>query len=307
MKKQIFTIADAMLPRWVAKLPYTFAILALKLIGFGLDCVVWSRNSVRSKTFIFGVSDLDITVISRRNLNVSFFNDCLLTLKKLFIFLGEINLYDEKDLELVLNHMNPYELGRDPELESFVKLKNKEIRNVDKFVYIQRMLFSDIHSLHEAPNLRQAKWRLILNAIGHNHNQKFIDLNYVIKVLKDLSCSSERISQSIDNWKTKILKKKIDIFHEDFGEGFRILAPHCYLWFHSMDESFFLKGLNEFEKNVVKAQIDWEISGIYSQKYHLERESISLHISRLKMVYSFISNNEELKKLEFIIHRLFYL
>ena len=105
----------------------------------------------------------------------------------------------------------------------------------------------------------------------------------------------------------EVLKKEIDVFHEDFGEGFRILAPHCYLWFHRMDESFFLKGLNEFEKNVVKAQIDWEICGIYSQKYQLEKESILLHISRLKKVHSFISTKDELKRLEFIIQRLFYL
>lgn len=298
MRKQFFRKIDSLLPRWVARLPYDFALWTMKaVLGMGLKTKVWNRNSTRSGSFIMGVSDLDITILSRSSVPFEFLNYSLAVFKKIFIFLGETNLYHEKQLEMVLPRMNAFEMKRDPVLKGMAAHPVEESA-VEKFVFTQRMLFADIFTLKEDPTMRQSKWRNHFELIGYPHQGKLIDLTFVVNSLKELSSYDPLISQGLESWLKEIGKPGFNIYETDLTSGFKIMAPHCYLWFHHQDESSFLEGLNDFQKAIIKRQIDWEFWGLYAQRFHLNRNSIVEHMGRLKQAYKFVSSAEEYERLE---------
>jgi len=298
MRKRFFRLIDSMLPRSVARLPYDLALWVLKgFIGLGMHCFVWNRNSTRSGAFIMGVSDLDITVIGRERVSFELLRDALAKLKRLFIFLGETNFYQESHVEFVLPRMNAFELKRDPVLREFSSVAVEE-DDVAKFVFTQRMLFSDVLTLKEAPSLRQAKWKNHFDLIGYSHQGQTIDLKFVMDSLKQLCHHNERISRAVDNWAKAVFEKNFDVYHADLGEGFKLLAPHCHLWFHLNDETEFLKATDVFEKRLFKAQLNWEFWGLYTQRFHLNREQILAHLKRLQKAYNVIASTEEKERLE---------
>lgn len=298
MRKQFFRRIDSVLPRWLALLPYTCALLALRaFIGIGLNSWVWNRNSTRSGAFVFGVSDLDVTVVSRGSLSFEFLRSVLSGMKNIFIFLGETNLYQLSHLPIVLPRMNAFELKRDPVLKEFHPLIKTE-DNVEKFVFTQRMLFADVFTLASEPVLRQSKWKNHFDLIGYNSQGKFIDLDFVIDALKNLCDQNSRICSALDVWRSLVLKKDFDHFNNNLGEGFKLLAPHCHLWFHLSDEKRFLEGLSEFERGLIKAQINWEFWGLYCQRYLLNRNQILEHLKRLQTAHACTVSEAERLKLE---------
>ncbi len=164
-----------MLPRAVALIPYQCALVVLRLfIGLGMKASVWNRNSTRSGSFLFGVSDLDLTVVGKSSINFEFLKSSLIVLKRVFIFLGETNLYHYSQLELVLPRMNVYELKRDPELEKLNRYPKQETK-VEKFVFTQRMLFADVLTLGTDPGLRQLKWKHLFDLFGYNPTRTTIE------------------------------------------------------------------------------------------------------------------------------------
>jgi hypothetical protein len=291
MRKKIFQTIDSCLPRSVARLPYDVALLVIRaLLRPGLSCQVWNRNSTRTGSFVMGVSDLDLTIVALHDVSYEFLRYFLGVMKKCFIFLGETALYQEQDLKRILPRMNPYELDRDPVLKSyagFIKPKS----DVEKFIFTQRMLFSDIHTLIHLPETRQSKWKNHFSLIGFA-SPEFIDAAFVLKVLKQLSGNDELISQAIDNWVRLIQGPAFDIFQADLGEGFKILAPHCYLWFENRDNSEFLKKLTPFQKDLILSQIDWEFWGLYSQRYLVWGDSPLRHMERFTRVVELLSSKE---------------
>jgi hypothetical protein len=297
MRKQFFRYIDSLLPRRIARLPYDVALVVLKgFIGLGMHANVWNRNSTRSGAFIMGVSDLDITVVSHGKISFEFLRYALAKLKTLFIFLGETNLYQESHLGMILPRMNAFELKRDPVLKDFYPV-NADEDDVAKFVFTQRMLFSDVFTLKEDPKMRQSKWKNHFDLIGYPH-QQVIDLEFVITALKKLCHHNERISRALDNWSSAVFEKNFDVYHSDLGEGFKLLAPHCYLWFELRDDSEFLRSLDAFEEKLFKAQFNWEIWGLYSQRFHLNHDQILEHLGRLKKAHAIISTKEEIERLE---------
>lgn len=299
MRKQFFRRIDSVLPRWVALIPYLCALWALRLfIGLGMKASVWNRNSTRNGAFIFGVSDLDVTVVGRSSISFDLLKSILAGLKKVFIFLGETNLYHYSQLDLVLPRMNVYELKRDPDLQKLNRFPKQETK-IEKFTFTQRMLFADVLTLAADSSLRQSKWKNHFDLIGYDHQGKTIDLKFVKEALKDLCDHNPKISEAIEIWLKHVFKPGFDPYHSDLGEGFKILAPHAYLWFHLENrDKEFLDSLNEMEKEIIRAQINWEFWGLYCQRYNLNRQQILDHLHRLLKVYACIASKEESKKLE---------
>lgn len=287
-----------MLPRWVARLPYDMAlwvIWAYFKLGFGAR--VWNRNSTRTGSFVMGVSDLDITIVYKGVLPFSLLNEALRGFKKFFIFLGEANVYQFAHLGRILPRMNACELKRDPVLE-FYRTKVKFPDEIEKFVFTQRMLFSDVFTLRSEPEMRQEKWKQHMKLLGVDTKDKFIDLDFVLNVLKSFALNDSRICSALDEWKKRIFTPGLDIYQTDLGEGFKILAPHLYLWFQSKDERPFLQDLGENDKKIIRRQIDWEFWGLYSQRYHLDHKSIEAHMKRLIIPYKYVAGQEEAERLE---------
>lgn len=259
---------------------------------------VWNRNSTRSGAFIFGVSDLDVTVMARSSMSFEFLRYALATLKRVFIFLGETNLYHYSHLSIVLPRMNSFELKRDPDLQAIHPVIKTD-SEVDKFVFTQRMLFADIYTLAADSSLRQSKWKNHFELIGYPHHGKNIDLKFVTTALKELCQHNPRITEALENWLQQVFKPGFDPYHARLGEGFKILAPHCHLWFHlENNDKEFLNESNQMEKDIIKAQINWEFWGLYCQRHNIERDQILNHLNRLQKAYACIVSKEESKKLE---------
>ena len=279
-----------MLPRWAAKAPYLLGLWVIRLfLSLGLGLKVWNRNSTKTNSFVFGVSDLDLTVLGRGRESPSFLAYALSRLKLVFLFLGEVNYYDEEDLSFVLNRINPYELQRDPELRYYI-LENKTPSKAQEFVFLARMLFSDVYSLRKNPELRQAKWQQHFRETGHLKEGDFITLEIVVEVLKKVSKESPRISQALDLWVGEVFKQDFNPYRASMGEGYWILAPHLHIWFEEDERSFF-QNLNAFEKEVMKAQVEWEFWGLYTQRLY-QKNNVLPHLERLLNVLSLISPNE---------------
>jgi hypothetical protein len=281
----------------VARLPYDLGMLGVKaVLGQRLGLRSWNRNSTRTGSFVLGVSDLDITVVYGDHLYFPSLISHLRKLKKLIIFLGEANLYKFDHLSMILPRMNTYELKRDPRLETFAT-HEKTFDDVEKFVFTQRMLFSDAHTLFANPEYRQAKWKYHYKLIGITPPEK-IEVKDVVELLKKLAVNSERICHSLDLWASQFSQDGYDVFRANLGEGFRIMAPQCYVWFQKHEDRPFLQTLSDWEKQLLKRQIDWEVWGLYTQKYLPQQDTVKEHLKRLGFAYRYAAGLPEAMRLE---------
>ena len=94
-----------------------------------------------------------------------------------------------------------------------------------------------------------------------------------------------------------VFENSFDTYRANLGEGFGILAPHCKLWFHNLEDVTYLKNLKPLELEILLAQIDWEICGIYAQKFHLPEKQSLEHLRMLIKVQALALNLESEQKL----------
>lgn len=273
------------MPRWLAILPYSVALIFIRMLFkvlFGPSTKVWSRNSTRSKTFVFGISDLDLTVLAPNRTSRQMLTEALRISKRIFPFLGEAHFYSTEHLSWILPHINTYELKRDPHLLAWRGLSPQE-NNVERFVFLQRMFFSDAHTLRSQAKYRQQKWIHHLKLTGLKVPSGLITLETVKEILMSLVEQNQSISESLDLWLKKHESGSFDVYRENLGESFKIIAPHLYLWFHddvTRDETFLNELKPEF-KSIIQRQIDWEIWGLYCQRHWMKEDQVIQHLSRL--------------------------
>lgn len=298
MLKKIFYEIDKLLPRFLARLPYQIAELdiAQRLRSKHGAIKVWSRNSVKTSSFVVGISDLDLTIVAPKELGKSLFSD-LKTLKKKWKFLGESTLYNENDLILLVPSINWYELNRDADLVEFLAKENiyanSEYLIVDKLIYLLRLLQSDTQ-LENYPAFRQRKWRHHCLELGLPEAD-FFDRNMLLTVIKNALRNEPLLIEGLVAWNLKRLDEGFNVFQSELPDSYKVLYPHQFLWFNQSDDADvqFLDTLNSFAKNVIKRQIDWEVWGIYSQRFWLENKSMKVHLERLMRVYECVANQSE--------------
>ena len=293
MNKALFYKLDTFMPRWLAIAPYAIALMVVRLLlkaSFGLETKVWARNSTRSKTFIFGVSDLDLTAVVKPHANREIFSLALSIGKSLFKFLGECHFYSKQHFSWLLAHANRFELLRDPSLIENTKFPLPENDSIEKFIFLQRMLFSDVLTLKENPIYRQAKWKHHFALLGIQVEEKMITTQVVRQKIIELIGEDPLITSGLDSWLLHIGKKDFDVYHEKLGEGFRVLAPHLHLWyFNENGDDDFLDRLSPIHKKIIKRQIDWEIWGLYTQRHCMSPDQSIKHLSRLILVYGHLA------------------
>jgi hypothetical protein len=73
LRQYIFFLADAFIPRSVARIPYQLCLEAISLSS-PLKISYWCRNSINEGNFVFGLSDLDITAVSPTRFTQTEFN-----------------------------------------------------------------------------------------------------------------------------------------------------------------------------------------------------------------------------------------
>lgn len=292
-RKKFFQRLDEVLPYKVKIFPYNFALSSVRFIlkvCCGKNIRVWNRNSTRNNTFVFGNSDLDITVVAGPGFNRILFPQVLNLLKKFFIFLGETNFYSEDDLHWVIPRMNIYELQRDPDLYALYKqFVAKDSETVDKFIFLQRMLFTDFKSLIADPLSRQKKWKGYLDIMGIK-NSGIIDVQLVDTLMSE-TLENPRLIHALVKWQRKVVRGEQDFYHVDFGIGFRIIAPHLQLW-KEIDPKE-ISELTDTEKKIMERQIDWEIWGVYTQRHWLRKDLSLRHLRNLMNIYACVKQEDQ--------------
>lgn len=286
MKDFIFYHLDPWIPRTLARLPY---LLSLEALSSFKDIQFWSRNSIFEGNFVFGVSDLDVTAMSEIPLDSKQMNEFYkkyLSVKKVYPWIGEINLYARTDLPTLKDIINPLEANRDKIL--IQELGGiKDPTTAEKCAFILRMLYSDRKKLKANPELRQKKWQGHFRHLGINH-QGFITVNVIKNIL--VALGDEKIAPVIDVFFDENYDEML-IYHQTTPEAWAYCYPHLYLLSQKMPP----QTENSFLKEVAIAQLNWDIVGIYTQKYWLNIEQYKVHVQGLLKFYQYIGAEDDFK------------
>lgn len=287
----LFARIDQILPRRIAASPYSLCLFVTRYIFncFYPGSQLWPRHSYQLGTFVFGLSDLDLSLILPGDLTQSDFSRVrwlLRLIKVLFPFLGEINLFDYRFHSQLVCTANPYEVARDPLLfDKFSFSKSDE--SVDKCVYILRNLMSDRLNLITRGKIREKKWRRHFFDIGEKPPTGFSPEDFKVWFSRYVAIQNEEQNDWI-----KLLEF---LLSPDFNSQtafrslsprlWRVVFPHCFLWGEVEGEHLLL---TNFEKRIMARQIEWEIWGISTQGpvYAEGKLNYRQHLQRLLFINS---------------------
>ena len=311
LRDSFFYGVDKLLPMWMRRLPYLAALknTQLDLHGqYGIS--VWARNTFKSGDFVFGVSDLDLTVVieSKCELKTEWL-EILHRNKKRYPFIGEINFYFLEKTPVYLSSLNSYEGMRDPELMQLIPGRVKFDR-IDKIVFLLRMLFSDREKLLSFPELRQKKWKSHFSLLGMSSSgiENFDTISEkIIQLLHDEPEIRNHILSVLDFMKTNTLTDK-SIFSSELPLTWKFLFPHKYLWFLSKSEREEVpESMSSFLIQICLRQIDWEIWGLMSQLPYSKGLSynLNIHMRRLRRVVELIDpKNKSIQRIDYFLQDL---
>jgi len=248
---------------------------------------IWPRNSFILGSFTPLVSDLDLTVLLESETSAVLFDQkkkevqrSLQLGKKLFPWLGEANVYEEKILPLIQLFANPFELDRDPGLrEKFSKYPPPKYTREEGAVFLLRMLEADYQNLLHRPDKRLRKWRQHYRSIETRLPEvqmalqvpfdKRKPVNSLISAALHLAQEwNEIIGAQARSWTEIYLElrsKNLGLQHmaeiTRSQKWWWILFPQKLCRFHS-----YAPGLPKESAGLFVAQIRWEIHGLFSQK-----------------------------------------
>lgn len=303
MKDLFFYLVDFFLPREIALWPYTFAYLdfskKLNLVG---NVQSWYRNSCKRKNIVFGISDLDITILINKNSydNINACRALLSIYKKKYPFWGEVNFYLQDELLFFNSSLNYYEKKRDPELAKFLPSNIFLNLKVEKIVFLLRMLYSDRKKLLTSAYCRQKKWNVHFKDLNLPCSKNISFQTVVLEILKLFEEKDQPfVMDALQFLKSSHFSEE-NIFHQKTPLWWKFLFPHKHLW---IDDFFFPEDENNFLKLICLRQIDWEIWGIMSQLPFIPKEdkSIEIHMTRLLLL---AKNFKDSSGIEKRIHRL---
>jgi hypothetical protein len=291
---------DKYLPRTLARLPYSFAATCISLKFKKLKkCEIWFRNSYIENSFVFGISDLDISVL------LDEFDFKLITdaknafreMKMLFPFMGEVNFYIKNQILNLSASINQYEELRDPKLKLLLNNTHDFDEKTEKIVFLLRALISDKKNLILNPQLRQRKWKNHFYVLGLKI-PSFINKDIIINEALELF-NSEKQKDEVSialNFIFSPEAETSDIFSVKKPLFWKFLFPHRYLWKDDLES----EDLNLIEGSILKMicirQIDWEIWGINSQLPFIPNHDlgIQIHMGRLRRVAMKLSSSDKL-------------
>jgi hypothetical protein len=135
--------------------------LGIQVYGGKTHAQVWARNSYRLGNWTAFQSDIDLSVWMAREPKAGEVARLVRThqrVKKVFPFLGEINLYIATDLKWVELLINAFELERDPQLAKKITTQSPLELRFHAASFLLRMLESDIERVLNEPEGRRPKW-----------------------------------------------------------------------------------------------------------------------------------------------------
>jgi hypothetical protein len=156
LRDSLFYFVDKILPRKVAVIPYLSALKDFQLNSLNrwIDVSIWCRNSIYRGNYVFGLSDLDLTIYFEKDFHHQTLQEILRYqkhLKKVYPFLGELNLYVDSLSRELKGAVNYFEFHRDPILVKRIgQLESFDLKT-DGAVFLLRMLYADRKKLRASP------------------------------------------------------------------------------------------------------------------------------------------------------------
>lgn len=307
---KVFKVIDPFLPRSIAVWPYqeSYYYLLSEFQNKQIKSDIWIRNSVRLGNFIFGVSDLDLTVYSAHkitNKEIFKIKTILKEAKNIYPFIGECNFYNVELSSRLLSSANPYELKRDPEL---IKKIDKELdfNNLEKTIFLLRMLYADHQNLIRDPMSRLRKWNQHFQMLDLPVKES-ISFNIIIEIIIDSindKTNSIDIRNALNFLKTPFVDED-KIYHATTPPLWKFLFPHKHLWFEREIEDFPEEKENTVLGNICLRQIDWEIWGLMTQLPEIKDKEfgLKLHLNRLSRVASRLNPKSDIpEKIQILLN-----
>ena len=257
-------------PQSFGKLPYEFALAALK-IALRMELKqaapeVWPRHSFVGKSFLPFVSDLDLTFWFEKKPEPSVFfraKTIFENSKRVFPFLGEVNLYVASEAPLLFEFANLYEIRRDPILWARLGFADRAPAPQEQIVFWLRCLDSDRKGLLSLPQLRIRKWQnyASLAQISLPERLTFSSLLEAgIETLGDFSATDRKII--FQNLSAHFQRNPSDL--EDIPSTYCrdrwTFFPHRYC----LGETS-LPILDEKRARIAFRQMAWEVWALWSQ------------------------------------------
>ena len=296
--RPVFYAIDSLLPRKLASIPYQLALESLASALASLGVEVWSRNSYFKGNFVFGVSDLDFTMLTGREIDSEFIerlNRVLTDHKRVYPFLGEGHFYLENQLEGFKNSANFFEVKRDPILAERLKL-DTVWNALDPFVFLSRMIYYDRSNLRLNPHSRMKKWAEHLASTGLIPMESFSVPHLIDQICHTVPEDMKSdVVVALEETVTKNFDEQ-NVFSSSFSDTWKYIYPHRYLWFDREEEYRLTE--NKFLAKTMLRQIDWEVWGIMTQLHlHAQDEAgLQIHLGRLKKLVSLIERDHVLVK-----------
>lgn len=283
-----------LLPRPIALAPYEIANFVVCFIAKQFNLICWTRNSYRHKRIVPGISDIDFTILYSAQIEPSRLHQFLAfyqKLKKIIPILGEINVYQKEMLYLTERWINPYELRRDPGLQTFLTAYPENSFNL--FTYLLRMLESDAKYLKLNLKSRLKKWNFHLEETNQNplNDLQIEELINSISKLKPISYPQEEISDFLFRYILEGTAKAYSYLRNKRSiKLFIILYPHRWLVHaNGINDVEISLGAIKFlpeEINLILNQIQWELVGLQTQVFsRLEKGDIE---SYLELIIKFL-------------------
>lgn len=283
------------LPASLSMLPYHLANSIVVTMASFLQLKCWPRNSYYFKNIVPGLSDIDFTLFipsQSPESTLQLFLTSYKYLKKFIPILGEVNIYEEAELPLIEKLINSYELKRDPLLtQSYLSSKKED--DLEKIVYILRMIESDFKSITNRSHLRRKKWSFHFKEIGLPAPMNF-DLRSIIRSLDSLTQDFISTLQ-LETVLSKMAKGKISLIYNEATsleqmKQMILLYPHRWLVYanglnqteHYLEQ---IK-LSASEEDLVLSHIRWELFGLITQRHNLSKEN-NLN-NYLEMIINFL-------------------
>lgn len=240
------------------------------------ECQVWSRNSFYFRNFIPGLSDIDISVQSlEKPAEFLFWKD---SLKIFFPWIGEVNWYPS----LIANEMcflcNKVELSRDPVLVSKLSQPALRMTDIDRFIFLIRMIDYDKSGLNSNPRSRTRKWAyhwdLVKSESDSSGKETFVQ-NLSLETVIDLACEYVPTEK-----RQEVKEVLLAVFNKDLRCDW--LMPHKYLNLYD----FNIEDCETYFPEATQAQIDWEFWGVCTQAFWLPKVSFHEHLFKLNKIKS---------------------
>lgn len=262
----------------------------------GRDFEIWIRNSLVLGYVKFLKSDIDITILIKQNQPVINVNDIYAFHKKIksvIKVIGELAIYHQKDLTIISQFINKFELKRDPILSLQLQTHKLEPLEFENIVYLFHFYIANYKKRDEINN-RPEKLQFYLESV----NSLKIKFNEIPKyILQLLNINDEYAYERIH----KVLENQ-DFSHADFNQPIDALF-FCKLIYSDKP----IPPTNDYVKKLILLTVYWEIWGCYAHRHLSTEEQIKLHFQKILsrcLVYfpEYITNEleEKLTKLAMI-------